>query len=421
MHFTITGRRRTAGLTIALAAILTVGEIVAPVVATATATTTLFVSPATTTINPAGSTGSSFDVTVSFNAAVDTSGAGAALSFDKTKLQLTGIAKDATEAANITNSGNGGWGGFPSLANTATFLANANAAGEIPSISWFYISTDSEPAGVDHGIFRATFKVTATGDSTLTPVIDTYGGIIDGTVANYGSPVTVDSTITGSVVNPAPPTPPTGSITALAAWLATNTVAVKWGGTPGANPIATYDVRYRKAAYNATMPATYTLWQNATALTTANFTTAPGTTYCFSELARDNASHVSAWTAETCTAAPLDDRSLTKSGTWSAKSSSAFYRSTYLLSTKSGAKLTRTGVKVKRLALVATTCPTCGSVKVYLGSKLLKTVSLKSTATVNKKLITVYTFSAVTSGTLSITVSTSGKKVLIDGVVISAR
>ena len=409
-----TGQRRLAGLTMAMAAVLALSEAVIPAVATADTGSTNTVKVlnsvthgATTTITPVG-TGGSFTVNVVANGASTISGAGAALTFDKTKLQVTALASTAP-------------GGSTAIGASQS-LTTANATGYISNVSWTYFDGHSnQPANTDVGIFDATFSVIATGDSALALDTTVFGvSLLDGTLGSYGSPLPVTAH-NGSVVNSESVTPPTGSITPLAAWLATNTVAVKWGGTPGTNPIATYDVRYRKAAYNAVMPATYTLWQNATALTTANFTTAPGTTYCFSELARDNAATVSAWTAETCTAAPLDDRSLTKSGTWSAKTGSAYYRSTYLLSTKSGAKLTRTGVRVKRLALVATTCSTCGTVKVYLGTKLLKTVSLKSTATVNEKLITIKTFSAVTAGTLSIKVSTSGKKVMIDGVVISAR
>ncbi len=72
----------------------------------------------------------------------------------------------------------------------------------------------------------------------------------------------------------------------------------------------------------------------------------------------------------------------------------------------------------KRIAIVATTCSTCGTVRVYLGSTLLKTISLKSTTTVNRKLITVTTFTSARTGTLSIKVYSSGKKVVIDGVAI---
>jgi hypothetical protein len=72
----------------------------------------------------------------------------------------------------------------------------------------------------------------------------------------------------------------------------------------------------------------------------------------------------------------------------------------------------------RRIALLATTCPTCGKVRVYWGSTLLKTVNLSSARTVNRKLITVVTFAGARTGTLSIKVYSSGRKVLIDGVAI---
>jgi len=364
------------------------------------------------TINPPA-TGGNFDVQIVANGSQLISGAGAGLGFDKAKLQVTALAKDATEIANGVT-----YLGFPSSGGLAAFIATANTNGQVPNISWAYLDGSStETANADHGIYTVSFHVIALGDSTLTP--NASPTLLDGRVATYGNPLLPVTTTNGNVVNSAPPAPPTGAITVLPAWVATNTVAVKWGGTPGTKPIATYDVRYRKAAYSATLPATYTLWKSATALTTANFTTVPGTTYCFSELARDNTAAVSAWTAETCTAAPLDDRSFARAGAWSLKTGSAYYRSTYLLTTTKGAKLTRTGVVSKHIVLVATTCPTCGTVQVFMGTKLLKTVSLKSTTTVNKKLITITTTAA--SGTLSIKVYTSGKKVMIDGVVISAK
>jgi hypothetical protein len=75
-------------------------------------------------------------------------------------------------------------------------------------------------------------------------------------------------------------------------------------------------------------------------------------------------------------------------------------------------------VVAKRIALLATACSTCGTVRVYWGSTLLKTVSLYSATTVNKKLISVKTFTSARSGTLSIKITSSGKRVIIDGVAI---
>ena len=85
----------------------------------------------------------------------------------------------------------------------------------------------------------------------------------------------------------------------------------------------------------------------------------------------------------------------------------------------SWAKLTRTGVVAKRISIVATTCSTCGSVRVYWGSTLLRTISLHSSTTINKRVISVTTFTSARSGTLSVRVYGSGKKVIVDGVAVA--
>jgi hypothetical protein len=210
----------------------------------------------------------------------------------------------------------------------------------------------------------------------------------------------------------------TATITRLLAWKASTSVAVSWGGTPGSYPISSYDVRYKRAAWNGTF-GLYTMWRSASTATSGTFAGAAGNTYCFSARARDSHGGPSTWTADTCTATPLDDRSLTRGGTWSAGTGTPYYLETYVNSTSLNASLTRTSVQAKRFAIMATTCPTCGSVKVYWAGSLLKTISLASTTTVNKKLITVTTFSTVKTGTLKLVVGTSGKQVRIDGVAIS--
>ena len=211
--------------------------------------------------------------------------------------------------------------------------------------------------------------------------------------------------------------PPTASITTLPTWQAATSAPLRWTAVAGTSPVATYDVRYRRAAWNGSFGSSVT-WLSRTAATSATFPGSPGSTYCFSVLARDTLDATSVWTAETCTAVPLDDRSLTRSGRWTAGASSSFYRSTWLRSYTHGAKLTRTGVVARRIAIVATTCRTCGKVRVYWGSTLLRTISLYSATTVSKKLITVTTFTSARSGTLKIKVHSSGKKVIIDGVAI---
>ena len=83
-----------------------------------------------------------------------------------------------------------------------------------------------------------------------------------------------------------------------------------------------------------------------------------------------------------------------------------------------GAKLVRTGVVARGIAIVATTCRGCGSVRVYWGSTLLRSISLNSTTTLNRKLIYVTAFSTARTGTLSIRVTSTSRRVIIDGLAI---
>ena len=211
--------------------------------------------------------------------------------------------------------------------------------------------------------------------------------------------------------------PPKAAITALPKWVATTAVPVKWSAVAGTKAVASYDVRYRRAAWNGSFGG-YTTWKSKTTAANGTLTAAKGYTYCVSSRARDTVGALSAWTAETCVAVPLDDRSLSRSAGWTKKTGAAYYAGTYVSATAAGAKLTRTHVVARRIALLATTCSTCGTVRVYWNGTLLRTISLHSATTVNHKLLTVTTFSAGRSGTLTIKVSSSGKRVIIDGVAI---
>jgi hypothetical protein len=134
--------------------------------------------------------------------------------------------------------------------------------------------------------------------------------------------------------------------------------------------------------------------------------------------AHDALGSVSAWTAETCVGIPLDDRSLGRIGSWTDGTGSAFYQKTFRRSYTSGARLVRTRVVARSISIVATTCSTCGKVRVYWGSTLLRTISLYSATTVNRRLLTVTTFTGARSGTVTIRVYSSGKRVMVDGLAI---
>ena len=204
IHFGGSASRRLALLVAAALLVVSAFAVAAPVLATGNS---ISVSPATTTISPTGST---FTVNVTGNGSVAISAAGAALSFDKSRLQVTAIAKDATEVANGV-----AYGGWPTGgANGMTaFIAAANASGTIPTISWFYVDGSSnETAGAEHGIFSATFQVIGCGNVTVTPVIvPNIGGMNDGTSATYGAPLTNITLSSAAVVNPCPSPSPSPS------------------------------------------------------------------------------------------------------------------------------------------------------------------------------------------------------------------
>jgi hypothetical protein len=144
----------------------------------------------------------------------------------------------------------------------------------------------------------------------------------------------------------------------------------------------------------------------------------PGYQYCFQSQAVDKAGNASAWSPLMCTTRPLDDRSMTAGGGWTRPSASGFYLGTYSTSKTANAQLSRSGAAYSRVALVATRCPGCGTVGIYSGTTLLKSVSLAS-ATTQRQWVYALPKSALRKGTLSVRVLSSGKPVQVDGVGIS--
>jgi Tol biopolymer transport system component len=175
--------------------------------------------------------------------------------------------------------------------------------------------------------------------------------------------------------------------------------------------VASYTLTYRRATYYGAFGASTSL----TLTSPRTIALQGGYTYCFSLKATDKVGNTSAATPEQCTVLPLDDRSLLKSTAFSAITGSAYYASTAMRTTTRGATLTRSSVtSAKQLLLVATTCRTCGTVDVLLGTTRIAAVNLYTATTVNKKVIPLPSFTT-RSGTVLIKVTSTGKTVLIDG------
>jgi hypothetical protein len=144
----------------------------------------------------------------------------------------------------------------------------------------------------------------------------------------------------------------------------------------------------------------------------------PGTTYCLRVSAETDGAHNRATGAgpSTCRALPLVATQLSFSSNWTKENLAGGYGASAYRSTAKGSTMTRPYVAADRLALIATTCPTCGTADVYLGKTLLAHVNLAAATTQTATAVPLATWSSLHSGTLSLTVTSSGKPVVVQGV-----
>lgn len=125
-------------------------------------------------VNPAAQTvaalNTNFNITLTQNADVATSGAQATFNFDKTRLQIQSIALGAPYG-----------GGTPTTGNT---IANANTTGVLSTIAGFVTPPTSVPTG-DQAFVVITLQAITCGKSTITltglEMIDTSGGDVPAT------------------------------------------------------------------------------------------------------------------------------------------------------------------------------------------------------------------------------------------------
>jgi hypothetical protein len=211
-------------------------------------------------------------------------------------------------------------------------------------------------------------------------------------------------------------TPPTVTTSALPAFSLGSAVTFAYKATD-ASGVGSYDVRYHRASWWDSAFQAYaspTTWVRTTS-TSRTLSVSPGYEYCFSVRARDGLGNLSAWSPERCTGIPLDDRSLRHdTGNWTSTSSTAAYRGTLTRSVIGGSVLSHTGTRVKRLVLVATTCATCGYVDVIVNGTRLARVSLVSSTTTWRRMISLPLLSSAASASISLRTGGS-HPVLIDG------
>jgi hypothetical protein len=118
---------------------------------------------------------------------------------------------------------------------------------------------------------------------------------------------------------------------------------------------------------------------------------------------------------------PVPSAKLRASGGWNRGSGSAYFFSGYSTTKKKGASLSAARPGTRSVALVATKCPGCGTVKVSYGSKVLKKVSLAASSRRTRQLVPIVSWASGHGGRVTVTVISSGKPVTIEGLGFSKR
>ena len=190
-------------------------------------------------------------------------------------------------------------------------------------------------------------------------------------------------------------------------------------GGISSSAVKSYDVRWRRARWDGsfgdwTRPAG---WQ-ATTATGVTKGLSGGWTYCVQVRSRNRAGQLSGWTGGRCLARALDDRRLTPSTGWASRTSATWYQDTIRSTKRKGATLTRTGVRVRRVGVVATTCPRCGKFAVLVDGRRIGTVDLRSTG-YHRSQVRMLPAVKRERGTVTLKVRSSGRLVQVDGLVLS--
>ncbi len=210
-------------------------------------------------------------------------------------------------------------------------------------------------------------------------------------------------------------------LTAPARFLTSTSIPVAWSASDDISGVASFDAQVSSAPAATGLFGPFTNWLLGTTATSGTLAGSQGTTYCFHVLARDRAGNGSLFSANRCGVVPVDDPKLAvASGTWTrSKTAKGFYRKTSTSSTARAAALESSPVVAKQVALVARTCPTCGSVRVLWNGVVVKKISLQVTPGATKQIFKIPAFATTQSGAVRIEVTSAGKPVNIDGLEVS--
>lgn len=144
-------------------------------------------------------------------------------------------------------------------------------------------------------------------------------------------------------------------------------------------------------------------------------------THEFTATARDEAGDADPSPATRSWTVPLDSTKLRHTPSWSLQARRGYYMGSYAVASNRHAVLSRTVSGMRSVALVATTGPGAGVVKVFLGSTLLKRMDLAAPVVTRTQVLPVARFGTGQSGKVRIVVASAGKPVRVEGLGVATR
>jgi hypothetical protein len=307
-------------------------------------------------------------------------------------------------------------GGAPlPLTSWATF-GSPQPVEAISATRWKLLPTFPRSGSFLQGGSGRVFQV-VDGVARFVPSWDAFGGPQPTTLVDQAA---LDNAGSGGVFNHLKRGAPAVVLSAPSGLgVAASTLRVKWVGAITAPAIRNYDVRYRRSSLSGSFSgwSNPKPWQNTTASGKTKGVL-PGFTYCFQVRATSRAGQTTGWSHQHCAARALDDRSLTASSGWKRWKSRVFYNRTVTSTTRKGATLSVRNARAAKAGVVATTCAACGRLSVIVKGKRVGTISLVSPTTVRRAVLMIPRF-GTRPGPVTLKVLTGGRRVQVDGLVVS--
>jgi hypothetical protein len=217
-------------------------------------------------------------------------------------------------------------------------------------------------------------------------------------------------------------TAPTRTPIPVTRWLGSQ----QWGFGPDEYTDAETDIGSTDVRYRVSVGGALSTWRypadgqrrDPRTVGSWSWSAIAGQEVCLSSRARDRAGNVTAWSPAKCTVKTYDDSENSQwSPGWVQKvgNRTLWQYGGFLHTTKAGAVMSSADTRIgRRVALEVKTCPTCGSVAVYIGSTKVGTISTYSAKDAWHVLRELPPYPRTLRGTLRV-VSTSTKPVYLDG------